>query len=40
MPVDVTLVGLQVEELLVLLAIVIIGPSVVLVDQDKVAQVS
>ena len=40
MPVDVTLVGLQVEELLVLLAIVIIGPNVVLVDQDKVAQVS
>ena len=40
MPADVILVGLQVVELLVLLAIVIIGPSVVLVDQDKVAQVS
>ncbi len=40
MPADVISVGLQVVELLVLLAIVIIGPSVVLVDQDKVAQVS
>ena len=38
MPADVILVGLQVVELLVLLAIVIIGPSVVLVDQDKAAQ--
>jgi|TARA_E500000178_G_scaffold319985_1_gene342734 hypothetical protein len=37
-PVDVILIGLQVEELLVLVHIVEIGPSVVLVDQDKAAQ--
>ena len=37
-PVDVILIGQQVAELQVLVLIVVIGQSVVLVDQDKAAQ--